>query len=186
MSDYGAFANVVGIAGSLAAAASAITLAFKKRARWQPPEETVPAAVARISSLIAMVFVGLIYVFAKSIGALALAVIAVVCLAVSVYALIQAIKTNGTYSFYYPQDTEANRKLGGDALTAEASNIMKTKKLTEQQLFTDAQGGKDLVWTKASQARVQLRSALSFIGLIAFGTCALAATAMLVAVYGGT
>ncbi len=186
MSDYGAFASVVGIAGSLAAAAGAITLAFKKRARWQPPEETVPTAVARVSGLIAMVFIALIYVFAKAIGAFGLAVLAISCLAVTIYALIEALKTNVTYSFYYPNDNnEANRKLGGDVLTPEAAGIMRDKGLPEQLMLEDAKGRKDLVWTKESQARIQVRSTLSFISLIGFGTCALAAASMLVAVYGG-
>jgi hypothetical protein len=50
-------------------------------------------------------------------------------------------------------------------------------------MFEDAQGDKDLVWTKDSQAAVGIRSTLSFIGLIGFGTCSLAAAAMLVIVY---
>src|SRR5262249_1571193 len=150
------------------------------------PEETVPAGVARLSSLIAMVFVGVIYVFAKDIGAVILAVIAVGCLVIAIYALTQAIQTNTTYSFYYPEDKEADRKLAGDTLTPEAAKIQKDKSLGEQQMFSDAQGRKDLVWTKESQARIQVRSTLSFIGLIAFGSCALAAVSMLVAVYGAT
>jgi energy-coupling factor transporter transmembrane protein EcfT len=185
MSDYGAFANVVGVAGSLAAAVGAITLAFKKRTRWQPPEECVPAAVARVSSLIAMVFVALIYVFAKAIGPFILAVLAIVCLIIAMYALIQALTTNVRYSFFYPNSEETNRKLGGSELTPEAANIQKATGQTVQQLFSDAQGKKDLVWTRQSQAEIQVWSTLSFIGLIAFGTCALSSASMLVAVYGG-
>src|SRR5262249_11274209 len=138
MSDYGQFANVVGIAGSLAAAAGAITLAFQKRARWQPPEETLPAATARVSGLIVMVFIALIYVFAKAMGALALAIIAVLCLAVALAALIDAIRVNVTYSVYYPKGdgkNEKNRKLGGSAFTAEAEAIRKSKGIGEQQLL---------------------------------------------------
>jgi hypothetical protein len=71
--------------------------------------------------------------------------------------------------------------LGGDALTDEATAIKTNQKRSEQQMFEDAQGDKDLVWTKSSQSRVQVKSTLSFIGLMAFGTCALAAASMLVA-----
>jgi hypothetical protein len=49
-------------------------------------------------------------------------------------------------------------------------------------MFEDAQGDKDLVWTKSSQATVNLRGTLSFIGLIGLGTCTVAAAAMLVVV----
>jgi hypothetical protein len=183
MSEYGVFANVVATAGSLAAAAAAITLAFKKRAKWQPPEETVPAAVSRVSGLIAMIFIALIYVFAKDLGRIWLAVIALVFLAATVYTLTVTIRVNTTFSFYYPGMKEEDRKLGGDVLEDEAARIKAEKKINEQQLFTDAQGNKDLVWTKASQSSIQIRSTLSFIGLIAFGTCALAAVSLLVATY---
>jgi hypothetical protein len=185
VSDYGAFANLVGVAGSLAAATGAITLAFKKRARWQPPEEAVPAAVARVSALIAMVFIALIYVFARQIGAFGLAVLAILCLIGATYSLIQAVTTNVKYSFYYPGNDEGSRKLGGSELTSEAAQIVRGKSITAQEMFDHAQGRKDLVWTKESQAQVQVRSTLSFIGLIGFGTSALAAVSMLVAVFGG-
>jgi hypothetical protein len=78
---------------------------------------------------------------------------------------------------------EKSRTLGGDVLTAEAETIAKTKGFTVQQMFEDAQGNKDLVWTKDSQARVNIKSTLSFIGLIGFGTCALASASMLIAVF---
>jgi hypothetical protein len=68
-------------------------------------------------------------------------------------------------------------------LTDEAVKIQREHHLTEQRMFEDAQGDKDLVWTKASQAVVAIRSTMSFICLIGFGTYSLAAAAMLVAVY---
>jgi len=73
--------------------------------------------------------------------------------------------------------------LGGDTLTDEASTIKEQKGCSEQLMFLDAQGDKDLVWTRESQSRVQVKSTLSFIGLIAFGTCALASASMLVALF---
>jgi hypothetical protein len=68
MSQFGVFANIVATAGSLSAAAGAISLAFLKRSKWQPPEEAVPAAVPRVSALISMVFIALIYVFGPKMG----------------------------------------------------------------------------------------------------------------------
>jgi hypothetical protein len=183
MSDYGVFANIVATAGTLAAAAAAITLAFQKRSRWQPPEESVPAGVSRVSALIAMIFIAIIYMFARSLGPGLLAILSVVCVIAAVGALMVAIYVNTTFSFHYPSDAEADRKLGGNILTEEAARIKKEKQLTEKQLFIDAQGDKDLVWTKASQSSIQIKSALSFIGLIAFGTCALAAVSVLVATF---
>jgi hypothetical protein len=183
MSQFGEFAGIVATAGSLSAAAGAISLAFLKRAKRQPPEEAVPAAVSRVSALIAMVFIALIYVFGAKIGLVPLGVITLACLLLALWSLITAVQTNTTYSFFYPERAEANRKLGGDTLTDEASTIKEQKGCSEQLMFLDAQGDKDLVWTRESQSRVQVKSTLSFIGLIAFGTCALASASMLVALF---
>jgi hypothetical protein len=87
---------------------------------------------------------------------------------------------------YYPNRSEEHRILGGSVLTDEARSISRKKKLQEQDMLKHAQGNKDLVWTKSSQANVNLRSTMSFIVLIAFGTAALAASAMRVVVYSAT
>jgi Na+(H+)/acetate symporter ActP len=183
MTDYGVFANIVAIAGSLASAAAAIGLAFKKRSKWQPPEEALPAVAARFASLLTMIVIALLYVFGARIGLTWLAVVTAAFFIIAIISLTVAIKTNITYSFYYPDNDEQSRKLGGDVLTQEAAGIRRDKGLTEQAMFHDAQGVKDLVWTKASQASVNARSTISFILLIGFGTCSLAAAATLVAVF---
>ncbi|QOY90263.1 hypothetical protein [Paludibaculum fermentans] len=183
MNDYGVFANLATVAASLASAAAAVRLAFMKRSKWQPPEEAVPAAVSRFAALLAMVVIALLYVFGRKVGQIALATITITLFVIAVACLIIALRTNVKYSFYYPKrNHEPDRKLGGDVLTDEAARIRKQKSLSEQQLFEDAQGDKDLVWTKASQASVMTRSTLSFIGLVGLGTCTLAAAAMLVVI----
>jgi hypothetical protein len=186
MKNYGVFANLVAIAGSLASAAAAITLAFMKRSKWQPPQEAVPAAASKLAGLLAMIVIALLFVFAAAVGLAWVALVTVLFFAVAIISLVVAIKTNTKYSFYYPKKREQDRKLGGDELTPEAARIQREKGLSEQQMFEDAQGDKDLVWTKDSQAAVGIRSTLSFIGLIGFGTCSLAAAAMLVVVYTNT
>jgi len=179
--DYGVFAQVVAIAGSLASAVAAITLAFMKRAKWQPPEEALPAVASRFAALLAMVVLALLYVFASRMGLIPVAIVTVVFFVIAIICLMVAIKTNITFSFYYPDITEANRKLGGSVLTPEAVKVRQDfPDRSEQELFVDAHGDKDLVWTKESQAWVNIRGTMSFIGLIGFGTCSLAAAAMLV------
>jgi hypothetical protein len=190
MKDYGVFANLVAMAGCLASAAAAITLAFMKRSRWQPPEEALPAVASRFASLLAMIIIALLYVFAARIGLIPLAILTVAFFAITIICLTTAINTNIKYSFYYPLYSAnidgSGRVLGGDELTPEAARIREIRGLNEQQMFSDAQGDKDLVWTRASQASVNIRSTLSFIGLIGFGTCSLAAAAMLVVVFVAT
>lgn len=182
MTDYGVLANIVGTVTSLAAAGGAITLAFTKRAKWQPPEEAVPKAVSRVAGLVTMVGVALLYAFSTTLGVGWLAAITVGGLALTVGALSVAITTNIKHACYWPEDPiEANRHLGGDVLTGEASRIARERGLKLQQLFADAQGDKDLVWTRDSQAAVHIRSTLSYILLIGAGACSLAAAGMLVA-----
>ena len=183
MKDYGVFANIVAIAGSLASAAAAIRLAFMKRSNWQPPEESLSAASGRFATLLAMIVIALLYVFGARVGLVWLGIVTVSFFGIAILSLAIAIKTNIQYSFYYPRRDDASRKLGGNVLTAEATLIKEKNGVTEQRMFEDAQGDKDLVWTKLSQASVNIRSTISFILLIGFGTCSLAAAAMLVAVF---
>jgi hypothetical protein len=186
MNKFGVFAQLVAIAGSLASAAAAIRLAFMKRSKWQPPEEALPAAAARFALLLTMIVIALLYVFGASIGLIWLGVTTVVLFGTALASLTLAIKTNIKYSFYYPAEKiETNRRLGGDTLTAEAAKIHQENHLTEQKMFEDAQGDKDLVWTKDSQASINIRSTISFILLVGLGTCSLAAAAMLVAIFTG-
>ena len=182
--DYGVFAQIVAIGGSLAAAAGAFTLGFVKRSRWQPPRETVPDGTSRLSSLITIVFVGLIYVFGAQVGQIALGSLAAVLVVAAVWALTVTITTNIGYAYHYPEPkTEANRVLGGDELTPEAEAIRaKRKNRSIEDLLIDAHGQKDLVWTRPSQARIAVRSTLGYIALIAAGACAIAAVSMLVAI----
>jgi predicted PurR-regulated permease PerM len=187
MKDYGVFANLVAVAGSLASAAAAIILAFKKRSKWQPPKEVVPEGTARFAALFAMIVIALLYVFGSRIGQIALAIVTVIFFASALVSLMIAIVINTGYSFYYPlPESENTRTLGGLSLTEEAKQIVRKNGLTQQQLFEDAQGKKDQVWTRLSQAAVNVLSALTFIFLIGFGTSSLSAAAMLVVVYMAT
>jgi hypothetical protein len=183
MKDFGVFAFLVAIVSSLAAAAGAIKLAFMKRTKWQPPEEAVANGTSRLAGLMTMIFIALLFTFGASIGLFRLAVITVSCFLIAVVALIMTISTNINYSYFYPAARdEANRKLGGSVLMPEAAKIKENHNQTEQEMFEDVKGAKDKIWTRASQSYVNIRSVLSFIALIGFGSCALAAAGMLVAV----
>jgi hypothetical protein len=180
MSHYGPLADMVSGVASLAAAGAAVTATFTKRAKWQPPEEVVPSAVSRLSALLTAVGIANLWAYRADLGVGWLSVIAVGGVAIALLALTMAIRTNIECSYFYPaQRTEKNRKLGGDELTAQAQKIEGEHGRTPQAMFEDAQGDKDLVWTRASQANANVRSTISFIVLIAVGSCALAAAALL-------
>ena len=184
MSEYGVFADVVAAAGALSSAAAAITLAFMKRTKWQPPEEALPAVASRFAALLAMIIIALLYVFSARLGLNMLAIVTVVFFLIAILALWVVISNSINHSYYFPAtEIEANRKLGGNALTPEAVKIAQAKGRSEKQMFQDAQGDKDLVWTRQSQFAVNIRTTLAFIALIGFGTCSLAAAAMLVVTF---
>jgi len=181
MTEYGVFANLVGTVSSLVAAGAAMTIAFTKRTQWQPPEEAVPLAVSRMAGLVSMIGVALLYAFSTQMGSLWLAVVTGASFLIAMSSLLVAIRTNINHSYYFPSTrAESNRRLGGDTLTREAASIAKKRGLTQQQMFEDAQGDKDLVWTRQSQAAVHIRSTLSYILLIGAGACCIAAAGTLV------
>ena len=182
MNEYGVFANIVAIAGSLAAAAGALRLAWMKRSNWQPPEESVPDAVGKFASLFAMIIIGFLYAFAESLlGLRGLAWLSFVCFLLALVFLATTIFVNVNYTFESNRDGEVIRVLGGKHLTTEAAEIASDKNQTEQQMFEDGQWDKDLIWTRKSQATFQIVSTISFIGLISFGTTAVAAISNLIA-----
>jgi hypothetical protein len=179
MTDYGVLFNVVANAGYIAAAALAIKIVWMKRSQWQPPEEAVPDSVARFSVLSSGVLIVILYFINSNIGTEIFAAITFSLLLISIISLSTAIYVNKNYSFFYPTKIEKNRFLGGQALTKQALDISVKKHQTLQQMIDHAQGDRDLIWTKESQAKVQLKSALSYISLISFGTASLAAASML-------
>ncbi len=140
MNDYGVFANLVAIAGSLASAAAAIRLAFMKRSKWQPPEEALPAVAARLSALLAMIVIAILYVFGGRVGLIALAILTLAFFLIAITSLVVAIKTNITYSFHYPHKDEASRKLGGDVLTDEAVRIRRRAEPTPPTMLGPSPG----------------------------------------------
>ncbi|EKY30390.1 hypothetical protein HMPREF0185_00441 [Brevundimonas diminuta 470-4] len=184
MIEYGVFAQMVAGGSAALAATTALSVMFLKRSRWQPPKQSVPDGVARVASLISVVFVVLIWAYRNEMGREWIAVTAVSCAIITVIALAVTIKTNTRHAYYYPaEEIERNRLLGGHALTEEANEIAARKKLGPQTLLEHAQGAKDKVWTRESQAEVQVRSTMGYIALIAAGTSGFAAIGALVATF---
>ena len=173
--DYGALKEIVAISGSLIAAASAIGLAWVRRARWMPPEETVAGATAKFSALVCAVIVGALFVMKSELGLGMMVAVALFSLAFSVGSLLASIYTNTKHAVFRRDET---RVLGGSALTSEAERIQRERHLSPQQLFENANYKAHLVWTPESRALVQLYSTMGFIALQAFGSVALASMAI--------
>lgn len=180
MSEYGVFANVVAIAGSLAAAAGAIGLAWMRRARWQPPEEAVSQGTAKVAGLVSMVAIALLYAFgADQLGKAGLARIALIGLGIVIVSLSLTTLLSVSRTFQ-----KADKKiLGGFRLTAEARRVQEQHQQSEQEMLDTVRA--DKVWTRGSIALCHMLATLGFTTLIASGTISLAAAANLVALMSG-
>ena len=183
--DYGVFKEIVAISGSLMAAGGAVGLAWMRRAKWMPPEETVGGGTVKVSALICSVVLGMLYLTRDNVGLKAMLSISGLCLVLTVIALVVSIYTNTKYSFVgetyvrrksrHPQKT---RILGGYKLTVEASKIALERRMSHQKLYENANYDSDLVWTRHSRALVQVASVVGFIMLQASGSIALASLAI--------
>jgi hypothetical protein len=188
--DYGVLKDVVTVAGSLIAATYAIGLAWMRRAKWMPPNETVTGGTAKTSALLCAVIVVVLYLLRTQIGFANLAYFALGLLPGVLLGLSVSIYVNTAYSYTkravtpHGQNIE-ERVLGGFSLTEEAKKISAKKGKLAQALYENSNYQRDLVWTQGSQAALQVASTLGFIVLQVCGSLALATASMLVGISGG-
>ncbi|MQA19186.1 hypothetical protein [Rugamonas rivuli] len=180
--DYGQLKDIVGAATSLMAAASAIGVTWLRRAKWMPPEESVPGGTLRVAGLVSAVAIGILFLERQKIGLETMLLIGALAGLFTIMSLTISIYTNTRYSFVYPESSKRGaplkRTLGGHKLTAEAQHISEERRMEPQALFVNAAYDKNLVWTQSSQALVQTASVLGFIALQASGSIALSAIAI--------
>ena len=180
--DYGQLKEVVAAAVSVMAAASAIGVAWLRRSRWMPPEESVPGGTLRVAGLLSAVAIGILFIERRELGPHWLLLIAAISGFFAVVLLSVSIYTNTRYSFVHPESNKRGAKLvrtlGGNELTAEAKGIGIKRRMEPQALFENAGYDKALVWTQASQAIIQVTSVLGFIVLQSSGSIALSAVAI--------
>lgn len=183
-SKYGVLSDVVAVAGSLIAVAAAIRLAWMRRAKWMPPAETVTGATAKSSALICAVVIGVLYLFRLQIGTSRMASLALILLGCFIFSLCVSIYVNTAYSFVERKHKTKSeqlefRVLGGFILTQEAKHISHEKKMQAQALYENSNFRRDNVWTKGSQAALQVVSTLGFLTLQVSGSLALATVSIL-------
>lgn len=188
--DYGGFAPIVKIAGSVMAMGSAIGLGWRHRAKWEPIEEDVPAGPQRVGGLIAAITIALIWVGLNSSSLLTK--ITIYCLAdallsLFIYILLQmlvydrvSVRPNALSGTH---QTESVKVIGGLWLRADARQELRKEDgpKTVQELFAGREYKKDLVWPRAAQGLAKALFALVYIGLTVGGTVALGAASILVA-----
>lgn len=180
--DYGQLKDVVGAATALMAAVSAVGVTWLRRAKWMPPEESVPGGTLRVAGLVSALAIGILFLERHKLGLDTMLVIGGISGFITIISLAISIYTNTRYSFVYPENGKRGmpiiRTLGGHKLTAEAHHIAEQRRMEPQALFENAGYNKNLVWTQSSQALVQTASVLGFIALQASGSIALSAIAI--------
>jgi hypothetical protein len=178
-SDYGPFAPVVGYAGAIMAAGSALFLIWGgKMKKWRPPDEDLPGTAQAIVLLLCGVGMVLQWYLATPsimswflVGVAVAAIACVVCflrytglLGTYIYLKKEAVGHNATHDV---------RILGGRELLPEAEDQRKKNQVDIQTLFQGAAYNVEKLWSRESRQRVKQRVLLFFIFTLLLGTSAL-------------
>jgi hypothetical protein len=188
MSGYGALGGIVATAGSVMAAGSAITLAFKGRARWEPIEDDVPEAPAKVAALVTAVCVVLIWSATRQrhdpgwLVPLCLGCLIATFVGMCIYIWLVQVHTF-TAEFATGRRRVVSRKvIGGLWLTPCAQKAMLHRPdgpITLQRLFAGAAYDKAKLWSGNSLFAAKLLFLVAFLALQVFGSLSLASAAIL-------
>lgn len=192
MEDYGIFTNIMANAGTIVAMTAAISLAWRGRTKWEPSEDDVPKAPQKVAGLLSAVAIvgiwtslqepGHISVLLRLSLWLSLAALISLC----IYVFLVSTLTYEQVIAIGEESFDKRNIIGGFRLSEHARHIIKEhrshKKVppTKDDLFKAAAYQPHLVWTRASRSLAKVFCILSYIGLIAAGTVALASAAILV------
>jgi len=182
--SYGGLSGLVSAAGSLIAAAGAITLSWKGRARWEPSEEDVPRAAQKVAGLLIAVLIVAIWYWlrtpAQAVAVTRLAIAsAIACVSLLLfYGLLVAVLTyESTYVSRDGQPT-SRKIIGGFWVTGRARDECR-KGRTLQETLRRASYDPDVVWPRLGRALAKLCFSLCYIGMVTGGSVSLAAGAIL-------
>jgi hypothetical protein len=190
LNEYGVLAQVVSAAGAIMAAAAAIALSWRGRARWEPWEEDVSKGPQKVGGLVAAVIIAILWAISAPedegfLIRLALWLLGGVVLFLVLYGYLVGVQTyekevvvDGNSN---PPKVETKKVIGGLTLTPAAKSTIAEEKITIQQYFQGTAYDPDHVWTRPSRAVAKQLFVLGYIGLVATGTIVLAVAAILIA-----
>jgi hypothetical protein len=195
--DYGQFAPIVSVAGTILAMGAALRLGWKGRAKWEPIEEDVSSGPQKVASLVAALMIVLIWVQWNDDAHRGLLVrIVVDCsIALIVSLIIYGLLQGYTYEKVRkkagePDDSincETIRVIGGLWLRKYArkrkgkpeDDSKNARPLTVKRMFALSEYDKDDLWPPASQQFAKMLFTLAYLGLMITGTVALGSGAIL-------
>jgi hypothetical protein len=189
--DYGVLAQTVATAGTLIASAGALLLCWKGRFSWEPAEEDVPRSAQKFGGLIVAVLNAIIWYrfvrqqlltpddlirlsgFFVAVGLIAMLIYSVL---VGVFVYEKIVVVGGT-------ETGRIKIIGGFWLTDGARQSLTggdPRPLSVGDLFKGAAYEPDYVWSRISRALAKVSFQVSYIVLVAAGTCALTSISLLI------
>lgn len=189
-STTGVFASAVAAAGSLIAAGAAFSLCWKGRFDWEPAEEDIPRGSQKVGGLLIGIVIAILwYKFSQQralaaddlvaisvyCGILALAFLLVYSVLIGVLVYVKVVPAGPN------NQTRETKIIGGLWLTSAARVALKSGPLTVALVYRGSGQDEDLVWPRISRAFSKTLFQLAYIGLVAGGTCALAAISLLIA-----
>ncbi|WP_372666282.1 hypothetical protein [Amycolatopsis kentuckyensis] len=179
--DYGSFAGLVNVAGTIIAMGSALALTFRGRSRWEPSEEDVPRGAQKVSGLLAAGAVALLWVTYREqpqeIGWHLPVVLG--SLTFGFLLLYGFLIGNQTYEVerMAGATTKQVKIIGGFWLTAKARSLV-AKGKTRQDILAGAAYQLDRVWPRPARSLAKLSFVVGYTGLVVCGTVALGAVAI--------
>jgi hypothetical protein len=185
MTDFGELSGIVKTSGCLVAAAGAIGLGWRGRANWEPSEIDIPNAPQRVAGLVCTVAIGVLWATtgpadAAWVATLAMKLALGTVVFLSLYGYLIALQT-------YTKEVVRNagsgvvseeKIIGGFWLTEGAKSAIEQGRLTVQRYFKKVSYDVDEVWSKGARALAKTLFVIVYIGLVASGTIALAATSI--------
>ncbi|HTG36538.1 MAG TPA: hypothetical protein VLB76_26775 [Thermoanaerobaculia bacterium] len=183
--DYGTLAPLVRTVGWLMSAATAISLSWRRRAKWEPSEEDVSQGPARVGGLLTAVLIAILWTqmadlqHERYLLLLALWLAGATLVSLLVYVFLTSIMVF-TQEYALRKNVIAERKIiGGFWLKPKAQEVIAQKSLSVQEVLEGAGNNPDKVWSRPSRGLVKILFILCYMGLIVCGTTALTSVAIL-------
>jgi hypothetical protein len=183
--EYGALSSLVSGAGTLIAAAGALALGFRGRAKWEPSEQDVDRGPQKVGGLLIAVTIAVLWTQTRNLESLpfltrtAFILVGSTVAALIVYGILISV-------FSYDRSTAPGGEIvkekiiGGFWLTKAAKNARDNAAnanppvtLTPQELLHGAGNDPDKVWPRLSRALAKAAFVIFYLALTASGTIAL-------------